>query len=185
MALPASRGLIVSYTARSSPCGGRAFLTNVSTIHLWTASRPVTITPESKTGSPTLSSRMASSVRGRVSLRMVNNLLAAHRHAAAAVRPAHVRNRDEEAGREPVHARHLRRQHRRLPAKAHRANAELVGLSGHLLLQPGQQRVGAGLVHLAEQHFLRGIVRGAAVAADGNAEDPRRASLPLRFVHGV
>src|SRR3972149_10142220 len=118
MALPESRGLIASYTARSSPCGTRAFLTNVSIIHLWTASRPVTITPESKIGSPTLSSRMASSVKGRVSLRMVSNLLTAHRHAAAAVRPAHVRDRDEEAGRKTVHARHLRRQHGRLPAKA-------------------------------------------------------------------
>ena len=73
----------------------------------------------------------------RVSL-FVPYFLAAHNHLAMAMRPAHIRHGHEETGRQAMQARHLRRQHRRLAAEAHRADTELIGLhrSGVLRVSP-------------------------------------------------
>ncbi len=68
MAPPASSGRIDCSTVRSSPTGARVFLMKVSIIHLWAASRPVSMTPLRRTGSPTVSSRMTSGESGNVRL---------------------------------------------------------------------------------------------------------------------
>src|ERR1041385_1183344 len=49
-------------------------------------------------------------------------------HAAAAVRPAHVRDRHEERRRQPIELADLAREKRRVAAEAHRTDARLVRL---------------------------------------------------------
>src|SRR5512138_1505329 len=103
----------------------------VSEIHLCTASRPVIITPESSTDSPTFSARMASSEMGIVNLvvmvclpLLVYHVVAGNSHLAPPVGPAHIGNGDEERRGKPVCSGDLGTQHGRFTAKAHWSNAQ-------------------------------------------------------------
>ena len=72
-----------------------------------------------------------------------------------------------------------------LPPKPIGTDAELVGLLRQALFQGGQLGVGVGLIQLAEEGLFGGQVGGAAVAADGDAQDAGGAALALRLVHSV
>ena len=65
------------------------------------------------------------------------------------MRPAHVRHGHEETRRQAMHARHLRRQHRRFAAKAHRADAQLVGFIRQALFECRQFGISVLVFHRA------------------------------------
>src|ERR1043165_2787405 len=106
-------------------------------------------------------------------------------HAAAAVRPAHVRDRHEERRRQPIELADLARQERRVAAEAHRTDARLVRFLDDALLERGELRVLVRVVEEAQELFFREAISAAAVTADADAEDAGAAALSLRVQHAV
>ena len=76
-------------------------------------------------------------------------------------------------------------QQRRLAAKTHRADAHLIGFVGEAVFQLGQFGIGVGVFHLAEEHFLRSIVRRTTITPDGYTQHAGRTALSLRLLHRI
>src|SRR5512136_462616 len=135
--------------SRSSRKRGRS-----STISLCPASRAVTTIPLSSTVSPTLSSRIFASGIG-ISSRIMDSLPVLQRHLLAPAGPAHVGDGDVESGRMAVLPAREHAQHGRLPAEAHRPDAEPVEVGVQLLLERVERRVLVGGAQPAEELLLR------------------------------
>src|SRR3990172_3184525 len=190
MAPPSSNGRMARSTSRSSPAGKRVFRMKVSTSHLWAVSRPVRRIPLNRTGSPTLSRRMASGERGRVSVctaasSWVSNVFAVHDHPAATVGPAHVGHGHEVAGRKSVETGGFDSQQGRVAAETHRADPEPIALLEETRFKGRQLSIGVRLVHRPEHHFLRGGEGGPAPPAEGDPQDSRGATLALSLMNRV
>ena len=106
-------------------------------------------------------------------------------HAEAAERPAVVRDRDEEARRQPVERADLAADERHLAAEAHRADLEVVHRRHDRRFELRQPRIRIDIVERAEQLLLGVRVAGRAIAADADADGARAAALALRVPHRV
>src|SRR6266540_4724824 len=106
-------------------------------------------------------------------------------HAAPAIRPAHVGDRDEERRRQAIERADLAGQQRGVAAEAHRADAGLVRLLHDALLERAELRVVVRVVEEPQELFLGAGVAAAAVAADADAEDAGAAALSLRLQDAV
>src|SRR4030067_137886 len=151
MAPPSSRGRMAAATIASASDGSSLRRMKVSTNHLWAVSRPVSITPRSRTESPTRRDWIASGVSGSVSVctassSRVLDRLAANRHAAPAVGPAHIGHGNEVTGRQAVEFGRLDAQHGGLASEAHWPDAEGVGLLQQASLESSKVFVFVSLV---------------------------------------
>src|SRR4051794_11468166 len=140
------------------------------------------------TESPTWRVRIVASSIGVVSFTRAISIQPL-RHAAvhielrapAAIRPAHVCDRDEERCWQAIELADFAGQQRGLAAESHRSDAGLIRLLHHARFQVGEDGIRIRVIEHAQELFLREGVPGAAVAADADAEDSRTAALTLRL----
>src|ERR1051325_124138 len=120
------------------------------------------------------------------SIQPVRNLsLQIEVRAAAAERPAHVGDGDEEGSRKAIELADLAAEKGRFSAEAHRSDSRLIRLLDDARFEPRELLIIVDVVHRPQQLFFRERVTGAAVAADANAENAGAAALSLRLEDAV
>src|SRR6266508_1069406 len=137
-----------------------------------------------KTSSPARSSRIASSLVGKVRrLELTVELNLSVRgdvHAGAARGPALVVDRHRVQRHMCVRVLDVARQHRHVAPEAHRADARLVEQLEQLLLELGHVRVGIACTHRARDRLLREIHCVVRATPDADADDAGRTGLATR-----
>src|SRR5712692_3787467 len=155
-----------------------------SKIRICVRSRMPMMWPSTVTSSPARSSRMASSVVGKVRrLELTVELdfpIRRDVRARAARRPALVVDRDGIQRHVCVRMLDVAREHRHVAAEAHRADARLVEQLVQLLFELRHVRVRVARTDGARDRFLGEIHRIIGAAADANADDAGRARLTTR-----
>src|SRR6266550_6214663 len=141
--------------------------------------------PSTVTSSPARSSRIASSLAGKVSfLELTVELhlpVSGHVRARSACSPTLVVDRDRVQRHVRVRMLDVALQNGDVSAEPHRPDARLVEQLVQLLLELGHMRVGIARAHRARDRFLGEIHRVVRAAADTDADDARRA----RFATGA
>src|SRR6266446_3733805 len=166
---------------RKAPLRSIGGATPWSKIRICVRSRMPIMWPSTVTSSPARSSRIASSVVGKVSaleLTVELNLsVCGDVCACAASGPALVVDRDRVQRHVRVRVLDVTLQNRDVSAEAHRADARLVQQLIQLLFELRDVRIGVARADRARNGLLGEIHRVVGAAADADADDAGRARL--------
>src|SRR5919109_948823 len=167
--------------SRKAPFRSSGGSTPSSKMRMCERSRMPMMWPSTSTSSPALSSRIASSVVGKVrrlELAVILDLpVGGDVRGRAARGPALVVDGDRIEGHVRVGVLDVHLQHGDVAAETHRANAGLVQQLEQLLLELRDVRIGILRADGPRDRFLREIHRVVGAAADADADDPRRTRL--------
>src|SRR6266536_6354713 len=172
--------------SRKAPLRSMGGSTPSSKIRICVRSRMPMMWPSTSTSSPACSSRIASSVVGKIK-RFASELtvvlhfsLGTDVCGRAARGPALVVDGDRIERHVRVRVLDVALEHGDVAAEPHRPDPGLVQELEQLLLEPGDVRIRVARADRPGDRLLGEVHRVVGGAADPDADDPRRARLPAR-----